>query len=179
MKRRLSQLQRTAYHEAGHAVAACVMRHRFTRVTIEPEEDTLGKVNCARVPTYAPDVDRETSTRVQTEKRVIVYLAGLIAEQTAAGCAFRGPGLSGDDLQKAYSYAGHMCGDDAETEAYVAWLWERTRLLVTFEPNWTVVEALASELMKRKTIGERAARSIMGEARKNPFRQESAQGERR
>ena len=40
-KRKFTRLERTGYHEAGHAVMCYILRQRFTKVTIVPNADVL------------------------------------------------------------------------------------------------------------------------------------------
>lgn len=44
-----SPVQAAAYREAGHAVSAVVLRMRLGRVSIVEDEDTLGRIDRARM----------------------------------------------------------------------------------------------------------------------------------
>lgn len=161
-RKRPSRLQRLAYHEAGHTVAAYLVHRRFTEVSIIPDENTLGHCGTARVPTFAPDVDSSPKTRDQVEARIITSLGGPIAESLFTG---RTVSLKKSwDIHNVLGLSGNMCGDEKEESAYVNWLWERTRLLISFDRHWTAIQALAQELVKRRRIGERLARKTIREA---------------
>lgn len=161
-RKRPSQLQRLAYHEAGHAVAAYLVHRRFTEVSIisDPDKNTLGHCSTAWVPTFAPDVDSSPKTRNQVEARIITSLGGPVAENLLTG---RTVSLErSSDIHDALNLSGYVCGDEKEESAYVNWLWECTRLLLG--RHWAAIQALAQELVKRRRIGERLARKTIREA---------------
>ena len=60
----------TAYHEAGHAVAAFLLRRRLRRATIIPDEDSLGHIRTGRAPpTLQPDISTSLRDRTGSEGR--------------------------------------------------------------------------------------------------------------
>ena len=67
-------LRNIAYHEAGHAVAACFVGKRFTAVTIVPSEKTLGACDTTPWSNFHPDV--ETASRLNYDARAVGSYAG-------------------------------------------------------------------------------------------------------
>jgi hypothetical protein len=139
-----------AYHEAGHAVASLVCGRvgKLRRVTIVPDPDSgnLGHVMHWSTPSFRPDVQRDTRTRLRAEAEIVVLLAGGIAERRATG---RAPGC-GSDHAKAADIALAVSAGDAEATAFMRWLTRRTENLV--EVCWGAIEAVATELQARKTL---------------------------
>ena len=165
-KQTKKQLRETAYHEAGHAVAAYCCQIRFKEVTIIPDEDSLGKlVSSKRPKSFQPDINQDTKTRLRIERETIVYFAGGIAERKLTG----GKRLKGAhvDLSHAIDLLDRLTGGTRETEAYGNWLFIRAEYLVMHPWNWTAIEALAAELMEHKRIGYRRARQIIKQAIEN------------
>jgi ATP-dependent Zn protease len=81
--RQRRQLERTAYHEAGHAVAAHVLRRPFRRRTIAPDAEagTLGLITYAPFPRdFDPANVSERRARYHLERSIITALAGNVAE---------------------------------------------------------------------------------------------------
>jgi ATP-dependent Zn protease len=84
---RSSQLRATAYHEAGHAVAAWLLGIRLRRISIRRDdaEGTLGRVVLEGLrATEVQRYDMAPRTRDLVERRAIVSLAGEEAERLVA-----------------------------------------------------------------------------------------------
>lgn len=83
--RRTISLKRTAYHEAGHAVMAYILRIGLKEVTIIPDEDYLGKFTHGRGRNIQPEWDYDQKTRPEIERQAMVTLGGNVAEHLLTG----------------------------------------------------------------------------------------------
>lgn len=179
MSPRIARLSQTAYHEAGHAVAAYLQRRRVLYVTIvpEPENNTLGHCALRRPPGWSmPDASNDCKTRARAESQIIISLAGHAAVEALKGRPARQKQAgSWADWDAAISLAANMTGSPEETEAYLNWLWARTADLIRLPWNWAAVHVLAYELLKQHRIGERRARAIISEAIRVAGERESAE----
>ena len=161
MKRK--KVEKTAYHEAGHAVAAFYMKRSFRYVTIEPEEDSLGHIMYKKFrDSFNPEIDPDREIRKPLEKAIITAFAGPIAEQIFSGRKNRIGASS--DFHGALDCALYLCGSNEETEAYVNWLWIRTKNMIRQPAKWCSVEGLAKELLDCRKIGYMKARRIIKES---------------
>jgi len=168
-------LERIAYHEAGHAIVAFVLHRRFTHVSIIPDDTTLGHIRTSKLPpTFQPESDYAGATRKLCEKEAMVSLGGVVAERfRLSRTCWKG---AHEDITKALGCCEYHSGNLEEANAYLNWLWERTKGIVTFGREWAAVEALAQELMVRKFIGEQAARRIIRKAFEDWSRREQQGG---
>jgi len=164
-----ARLERTAYHEAGHAVAAYLRHLRFTSISIVPSGGTLGRCEFSEAGmTIEFDVRTMARARRRVETLIVVSLAGVIAENVLTGRNnWRGAHA---DLHDAARYASYVTGSEDEMGAYVRWLWEHTRMLLKAPPCWLAVRRVAAALLHDHRIGERRARAIIAEALKPPPR---------
>ena len=73
----------TAYHEAGHAVAGFALKRAFTKVSIVPDDTTVG--HCAFMPQPLKQNQKyrtvDSKFRNVMERCAMTYLAGGEAEQ--------------------------------------------------------------------------------------------------
>jgi len=163
--RRTSRVERTAYHEAGHAVAAYLRHLRFTSISIIPYRGTLGRCEFSEAGVILDlDLRAMSRTRRRIETLIVVSLGGVISECLLSGRNnWRGAHA---DLHDAARYASVMTGSEDELGAYVRWLWEHTRMLLSAPPCWLAVQRLASALLEDHRIGERRARRIIADALK-------------
>jgi hypothetical protein len=154
-------LRNTAYHEAAHAVAHCVFGIPFKSVTIEPEDDSLGSVQFE--PRGSEDVQRDYLTadgnRLRIEREIVAYYAGPVMHERLTGESY-----SLSDVDPAARLALAVCGSIEETNAFVAWLWERTEAFIDQPRNWAAIEALAKTLLEHRTLSARKARQIIRDA---------------
>lgn len=164
-----SQLERNAYHEAGHAVVAHALGRRFTGVTIIPGVDAMGRCRYAEARNFDPDLpDMYSGPRIErvVEHQIMGYLAGPIAEGILTGeKSWRKTGGNGD-VPRAVDLAVYMKGTIEETEAYLDGLWVQTEELVGRRESWAAIEALAAELVEQREVGEGRAREIIDEQRR-------------
>ena len=161
-QREQQRLRGTAYHEAGHAVAAFELRRRFHYLTIvpEPDEGTLGHIMYAGFGEgFDPELDDSRIVRRRLEPAIITALAGGAAEAKLAG-RYNAVG-SEHDRQGATRLATYLVANEHELDAYVNWLWQRARAMFDDPLTWVAVEALAAELLVHKRIGARRARQII------------------
>ena len=140
----------TAYHEAGHAVAALTLGRPVARVSIRPGRKYLG------VCMFGKSVFRPSEDWL--EREAIIALAGPAAEA----------GLTGEmdwagaarDHEYAFSLARRRCGDDKKADRQVKrWLAKADHLL-GFGNSWESVERIAKELVRLEEISGRAVRHL-------------------
>lgn len=140
----------TAYHEAGHAVAAMVLGRPVAWVSVRPDRKFLGV--CA----FGKGVFRPSEDWV--EREAVIALAGPAAEA----------GLTGEmdwaaaahDYDYAFGLARGRGGDDRKADRLVKrWLAKADHLLGRGD-TWSVVEKIAAELLRLEEISGRAARHL-------------------
>jgi hypothetical protein len=165
--KRITRLEGTAYHEAGHAAVAFYLRRAVTRVTIVPDEDkgTLGHVrhtalSKALITVFEEGVDERR--RDWIEREILIYFAGGLAEKKLTG-RMNHVGMGGD-VRAVEEWASRICYTPEEARAYVTWLSKRAEALVNDKVVWSCVEAMARELLKAKTLSGRRARQIYRQA---------------
>jgi hypothetical protein len=142
----------TAYHEAGHAVAAYLLGRRIKFAT---HEHPVG--GCVELSDLAPNQSK------RREKDVIVALAGTAAERRFRGGKHNRDG-SESDFQAARDLVHDIATRRGEDPATV----QRDRLQVALdaakaipETHWTAITALAKALVVRRTMSGAAVRRLL------------------
>ncbi len=114
-----SLIERTAYHEAGHAIAAIRRRVRLYNASIVREATSSGRVS-TRNPLRQLDLETDTSspTRRRIEDQVMVLLAGPAAEayfvEVRRDAQWDAIGASAD-IEKAVGLLERLGGHEDET----------------------------------------------------------------
>ena len=137
-------LFRTAYHEAGHAVAAIVEKRYLRLVTIVPTKDSVGLCSTSGL---------QSQRRFESE--IIVSLAGPIAEKHFCGNNLAN---SEHDHKMTLELASHLVDSEEELNAYLNLLKIRIEGLV--HRHYRQIAALASALITERTIQGKRAREI-------------------
>ena len=190
----------TAYHEAGHALAAAALNYTdpVTKVTILPRGRALGYTM------VMPTEDRFNKTRNQLLDDLVYGMGGRVAEEIV----FRDPSTGpANDIQQATKTARAMVTDygmsdrigmvklgDADTEAFghgsgeaprsfsdetTAIIDEEVRRLLDnamreawriLSENRGVLDTLASRLLEEETLDEAQLREIFKDVIKAPER---------
>lgn len=157
MKRTIRE--RTAYHEAAHAVAAFSYNKRLHKVSIKSDHDA-GLLGYVKSPSGIGEAmthgDAGRHLRLLTEQ-VTILLAGVVAERVQA--PGRRPGAAAaSDRGDALNLALRILSDD-EAPAYMQWLMVRTRNLVKW--RWPAIEAIAHELLLREEMSGAEATALI------------------
>jgi ATP-dependent Zn protease len=87
-RRKLTPLECTAYHEAGHAVISFALGRPVKRVSIIPDEAEGSLGHCAHgvwPKSRRPDFNNDDRTRAFVENEIFILLAGSAAEAKARG----------------------------------------------------------------------------------------------
>lgn len=161
-KRRSEQRRRaTAYHEAGHAVAAFIVQRGFRKISILEDEETLGRVLYQKWrKDFDPSVIDPERARRQIEKAIVTAYAGGEAERRHTGR--RNARGSRSDDETAVDLACYVIADwEEELTAFLRWLRIRSRNIVTVAQNWRAVEALAAALLDKGEVNVSEARDII------------------
>lgn len=159
-EREREQRKFVAYHEAGHAVMAIAEGQRFRRVTIIPEEGSLGHVLVHRRKVIQHGEEITPAKIAKIERSILICFAGPIAERTARGVKGRWnhQGAAGD-YTNAVQWAAMRHGDSQSIELYLNYLGYRATLLV--QANWIAIERLASILQSEWTMTEAGAKAVI------------------
>jgi hypothetical protein len=164
-----ADLEQIAYHEAGHAVACCLVRQRFTELSIIPNEDSEGHVSpiLPRADFYNEvevSMVGNPRARVKVENKVMTLLAGM----AVTCCLDPNEKLDEDspDFTHALDFVSQISGDDPgedseEARAYLDWLWLRTKREMRYGPHWEYVVAVSKTLLEKKTLNYRQTHSII------------------
>lgn len=147
-------LQATAFHEAGHAVAAWSCGLPVYRVSIQPEGDAKGVVShrnpLARVRL---DLDGSDKARMKAEAAIIVCLAGPASQRRFNARSYR-KHHSASDFDTAAELALRLNSSAEAANAYLDWLRIRADDLIA--GRWKIVTALAGLLLERAELGRDA-----------------------
>jgi ATP-dependent Zn protease len=171
-----SALECTAYHEAGHAVAAIILGRAIRKVTIIPDHDrnTLGSCQGhgnGRLP--ALDTDASSARhRTYIKSQIMMLWAGAIAEGRRAGRHnWHGAGV---DRSHILNLACFACMGDEECKRYIQWLFERTKnLLFSQRWHWDAIKRIARKLLKHGTITGKEAKGLYQAALAEDYRRET------
>lgn len=147
----------TAYHEAGHAIAAFRLGINIKRVTIVGTEDASGRTVFDRPVLQGIHLDYDSSprARLKAEGAILICLAGPMAQQHYRANSLRNWHSRGD-YRNAVDIAMSLNGSTEQTEAYLRWLEIRARDMVRI--NWRGVEAVANALLNERTLDMVAVR---------------------
>jgi hypothetical protein len=166
-RKKVTELERNAYHEAGHAVMAYILQRRFHFITIDPDkldENTGGLFQLSYSSKLSDNIKFGISdSRALIEKQIKITLAGAVACGLFVGREKWK--LSEDDGTTCFRLADTQCGDAEEADAYLTWLRLGVRNELNLPHNWARVRAVAEALMKHKTLSYRKAREIIQTAK--------------
>jgi ATP-dependent Zn protease len=146
--------ERTAFHEAGHAVAAHVLRRKIEFVTIAKGE---GRAGLARLSDIRPN------QWTRRERDIVVAFAGPFAEIRKYGQA-KAAGVD-DDLQYIRSEidlvarARNPIASAEDVERLRTELSQRGQALV--DSHWTEIEAVAFALLKYETLSGAVVKRLL------------------
>jgi hypothetical protein len=101
--------------------------------------------------------------RLKVENRVIVALAGPVAQRTFRASSVRrhhGP----SDHQGAIDLLSYFAGSSRQLEAYFKWLRVRTEDFVHSPVWWTQIDAIAAALLVHKRLSIVDAKNIARDA---------------
>ncbi|WP_437954772.1 hypothetical protein WME76_24725 [Sorangium sp. So ce119] len=150
-------LERTAIHEAGHAVLSCLLRVPFRRVTIKPRGDSAGRGVGTPWPfLFRPDLPGQ-GPRVarRLEAEIMVLFGGYLAEVERYGGEPAEWGWSGDREQIA-DLGLYLAGPQAQRAVDEL----RDRARGHLRAAWPAVEATAQKLLEVRTLRAAEARRL-------------------
>ena len=154
--RKTKDLKATAYHEAGHVVAAVIFKRPFKAVSIKPDYESLGRVSVRRrfYPKCEPDAKIN-----KVERAAICILAGGFAEARFVG-KFNHPSVSADRSISNWLTSKRELPPEV-LYSYLAYLNARTRAWVKDKLHWLAIKRVAKRLLKKHKLTERQVTRIV------------------
>jgi len=162
------RLWQTAVHEAGHALAQWYFCLGLKRVSIVPDEITLGRVTGSGISAgdkvFAENKqifeDREAGARLaRFHARIVMFLAGMAAERMLAPNRQVSAGGRGD-MHAVGEILSGVCPENEERILY-RWLEVRAKNLVGGSRHRKMIEDLAEALMCAREMSGRDAKSVL------------------
>jgi len=180
MRQRVSALEATAFHEAGHAFLAVERRLPLRYVTIEPNEDSLGHIRGKAWPeSFRPDINADRQTTKRLEDQVLMVMAGGVAEYLRTGRR-NNVGASGD-FHQAVDIAGYLHPDETVLSAYLKFV--DAYLVSMLSPvewknyRWSMVERIAEALLTSTTLTPSEVRRLVSPDVSNVLARQSSRGD--
>jgi hypothetical protein len=150
-----------AYHEAGHAVMAWLLHVPIRRATIVAEEEAgsaghvhHGKLNRrTREDIELSGGDPFSPSRLQAEKRVMISMAGEVAQRFFRPGSVRSHHSDSDrayitDILTRYSWANEKGVIDCRLHYRLLQHWTERML----KAKWPLVKAVAAALLEHRTL---------------------------
>lgn len=139
-----------AYHEAAHAVVSLLLFKRIDYVTIVQDGDTWGHM-MPLDPYDNNEEDDGASKMLEMMDEVMINFAGQIAEDIIYNTPYEQSHVNSDgDRENIKSVASLYMTQQSEIDLFVAWMYERTRLVLI--ENWFRVKAVADALLEKKRL---------------------------
>jgi hypothetical protein len=149
----------TAFHEAGHAVAAWKLRIRLHGATIVPTLDATGQVEHANpLRGINLELDNSNRARLRSELLMMVLLAGPEAQRHYSPRSWRSC-HGAYDLDKAADLALNFNGYEDAANAYLRWVEIRTRHMI--QEQWGAVENVANALLAEGSLSGKQIKHII------------------
>lgn len=149
---KLTDLERIAYHESGHAVMAYLFHRRFHSITIDSsklDESTGGLVRLVHSQKLVDSLNAGDYSR-EIEKHIRIILAGEVSNGIISGQEEWD--LSHSDIETSFRLASFQCGCEKEVKAYIDWLLISVYNHLKLPFNWGCVCGLAKGLMQQKPL---------------------------
>lgn len=159
--KKTASLKATAYHEAGHAVMAWILRVKVRSATIAPDREAgiAGSVSHEKLLLgKCPETIDSDRQRIRAEKLIMVLLAGPIAQVLYNPRSFRRY-HAGFDWNRVVRLSG-MCTESVSTsERHIEYLEGRIKDHLRNPEKWKLVTKVADELLGNTTVdGARVAK---------------------
>ncbi len=148
-----AHLERLAFHEAGHVVAALILGRHFDYVTIVDDGDVPAHTKFIDSPLQQDRSDPITR-RYAIETEIIVTLAGVAVE--ALMWPSNSPQFGHRDLDSAEQLALDITDSDTECQAFLVWLTERTKNMLSTPTAWAAIGRVAKLLLEQETLTSKA-----------------------
>lgn len=143
-------LMATAFHEAGHAVAAWKLGVPFRAVSVIPGENySLGRIEGEPWPKWFQS-DRDSSPRVirLCKKHVVIASAGPVAQQRGTDESLEEVMAgAGADMEVVLRFTGYLSGSAEHQERLVIEARDKAQTLI--HRQWVAVCAVSAVLVAR------------------------------
>ncbi len=152
----------TAYHEAGHGVASCLLNIPFLYTTITPSEED-GYVGFTRF------ITKDNLSHQEICDDMVVLAAGIVATTFFPGGFNDNRFLAGadDDLDHIRNYAAHLAVDAdedhryEEIQRYIDQAHMRANELLRTPAHRLAVKRVAESLLERHTLDHADVQQII------------------
>jgi len=145
--------QRTAYHEAGHAVMHCLLGVPFKEVSIVESERSKGHI------TWNVPMGYWHSGTSQTVECIMCLVAGWVAGERVG----QNQDAAEFDHEQACLLADQLTHNELKAEAFVDAVHESAKLILQNLGFWTAVEAVAYALLVNHTVSDSEVQRIVRE----------------
>jgi ATP-dependent Zn protease len=156
-----NELDRTAIHEAGHAVVCWDLGYKVNKVSIIPDgqKGNVGSVTINDLEPIDYSIKSEENLKLIAE-RIIITLSGYIALKKAMGNLI-GEGSSSDWVE-AFCMADNFFSDAETNGKFIKDCISQVEKI--FNSRWPYVEIVANELLKKETLIEQEFLQIIAES---------------
>lgn len=147
---KIKDINLLAHHEAAHAVISVRLLKRIEYVTIVQDGDIFGHI----MPLDPYDVSEEddgSDEMLEMMDEVMINFAGQIAEDIIYRTPYKQFQIHSDaDRENIASLASKYMTEQSEIDLFLAWMYERTRLMLV--NDWPAVQAVANALLEKKRL---------------------------
>jgi ATP-dependent Zn protease len=154
----LAKLTATAYHEAGHAVAAVSLGRPIQKVTISPGQTLAG----VRLGHCEMKKGRSKGSSDWLEDQVLILFAGMVSEAKFTG-RYCTSGAA-EDLRIIDRLLESRAGNERQSQRLHRRMLSKTEYLLDDEAHAQAIESIAAELLEKTTISGRAVKHFFDQA---------------
>ena len=157
----MSDLDDTAYHEAGHVFMAVYLGASIRSVTLEPDRDDLpDRFGDAQIEW---PLERFTDRELQA-KCVLVALAGPVAEMIYRGEPYH-PGFVpewAEDWRAAWKRATQLFPSERDRLTYLEQATAQLYQLLRRDDHWATLASIVDHLLAHETLDRGMIEDIIG-----------------